>query len=156
MSNEIVKLGFDTTVNTEQLMEIAERKIFEITQKKNTKGASKLKDLLVSCIDNLENISKNGKKKGIPTGFLDLDKKMGGLKGSELIILAARPAMGKSAFVLNIATHVAKNEKVPVLIFNLEMGKEQLADRIICSECFINSINYRIDNNRLFTINNTK
>lgn len=143
MSNEIAKLGFDTTISTEQLTEIAERKIFEITQKKNTKCASKLKDLLVSCIDNLENISKNGKKKGVPTGFIDLDKRMGGLKGSELIILAARPAMGKSAFVLNIATYVAKNEKVPVLIFNLEMGKEQLADRIICSECFINSTNYR-------------
>jgi replicative DNA helicase len=143
MANEIAKLGFDSTISTEQLTEIAERKVFEITQKKNTKVASKLKDLLVSCIDNLEDIAKNGKKKGIPTGFIDLDKRIGGLKKTELIILAARPAMGKSAFVLNIATHVAINEKVPVLIFNLEMGKEQLVDRIICSECFINATNYR-------------
>ena len=146
MSNEISKLGFDSTITTEQLTDIAEKKVFEITQKKNTKNASRFKDVISSCINNLEEVVKNGKKKGIPTGFIDLDKKMGGLKPTELIILAARPAMGKSAFALNIAIHVAKNEKVPVLIFNLEMGKEQLVDRIICSECFIDSVKYREGN----------
>lgn len=143
MSNEIAKLGFDPTIGIEKLTETAERKIFEITQKKNIKGASKLKDLMIASINNLEEIYNNGKKKGISTGFIDIDKRMGGLKGSELIILAARPGMGKSAFALNIATYVAKNEKIPVLIFNLEMGKDQLTDRIICSECFINSKKYQ-------------
>ena len=143
LSNEISKLSFDPTVENVELTELAEKRIFEITQKKNTKGASKLKNLIVESINKLENIHNNGAQKGIPTGFIDIDRRMGGLKGSELIILAARPGMGKSAFALNIATHVAKKEKVPVLIFNLEMGKDQLTDRIICSECFIDSKRYR-------------
>jgi len=143
LSNEISKLSFDPTVKTNELTELAEKRIFEITQKKNIKGASKLKNLIVESINKLENIHNNGAQKGIPTGFADIDRRMGGLKGSELIILAARPGMGKSAFALNIATHVAKIENVPVLIFNLEMGKDQLTDRIICSECLIDSKRYR-------------
>ena len=143
MSNEISKLSFDTTIETEKLTELAEREIFKITQKKNMKGVSRLSDLVLESINKLEDVYNNGNKKGIPTGFIDIDKRMGGLKGSELIILAARPGMGKSAFALNIATHVAKIEKIPVLIFNLEMGKDQLTDRIICSECFIDAKKYR-------------
>ena len=143
MSNEISELSFDTTTSIDMLTDKAEQRIFEVTQKKDIKGASKLKDLLVTSIENLEDIYNYGNKKGISTGFIDIDRRMGGLKGSELIILAARPGMGKSAFALNIAVHVAKKEKVPVLIFNLEMGKEQLTDRIICSECLIDSKKYR-------------
>lgn len=143
MSNEISKLAFDTTVNIDELIEISEKKIFDITQKKNIKGVSKLKDLLVESVNKLEETYNKGIKKGISTGFIDIDRRMGGLKGSELIIVAARPAMGKSAFVLNIATNVAYKEKIPVLIFNLEMGKEQLTDRIICSQAMIDSKEYQ-------------
>lgn len=143
MSNEISKRSFDDMVSTEELTDFAEKKVYEITQRKDIKGASKLKDLLVDSINKLEDIYNHGNKKGIPTGFFDVDRRMGGLKGSELIILAARPGMGKSAFALNIAAHVATVEKVPVLIFNLEMGKDQLTDRIICSECYIDSKKYR-------------
>lgn len=143
ISNEISILAFDTTTDIDELIAITEKKIFEITQKKNAKGVSKLKDLLVDSITNLENLYNNGNKKGISTGFVDIDRRMGGLRGSELIIVAARPAMGKSAFVLNIATHVAYKEKIPVLIFNLEMGKEQLTDRIICSQAYIDSKKYQ-------------
>lgn len=143
MSNEISKLAFDTTVDIDELIEISEKKIFDITQKKNIKGVSKLKDLLVESVNKLEETYNKGIKKGISTGFIDIDRRMGGLKGSELIIVAARPAMGKSAFVLNIATNVAYKEKIPVLIFNLEMGKEQLTDRIICSQAMIDSKKYQ-------------
>lgn len=143
LSNEISELSFDSTTEIGKLTDKAEKRIFEITQKKDIKGASKLKDLLMVSIENLEDVYNHGNKKGIPTGFIDIDRRMGGLKGSELIILAARPGMGKSAFALNIATHIAKKEKVPVLIFNLEMGKDQLTDRIICSECLIDSKKYR-------------
>lgn len=143
MSNEISKLAFDPTVNTDELIELSEKKIFDITQKKNIKGVSKLKDLLVESVNELEETYNKGIKKGISTGFIDIDRRMGGLKGSELIIVAARPAMGKSAFVLNIATNVAYKEKIPVLIFNLEMGKEQLTDRIICSQAMISSKKYQ-------------
>ncbi|MBP3256144.1 MAG: replicative DNA helicase [Clostridia bacterium] len=143
MSNEISKKSFDETIDTEQLTEFAERKVYEVTQRKDIKGASRLQDLILESMSKLEDLYNNGTKKGIPTGFIDIDRRMGGLKGSELIVLAARPGMGKSAFSLNIATHVAKVEKVPVLIFNLEMGKDQLTDRIICSECLIDSRKYR-------------
>ena len=142
LSNEIARNGFDATISIDSLLDFAEKEIFEITQKKNTKGASNLQDLLNQSIKNLEDITQNGKRKGIPTGFAGIDRRMGGLKGSELLILAARPGMGKSAFALNIATNVAKKEKIPVLIFNLEMGEEQLTDRIICSDCLIDSKRY--------------
>ena len=143
MTNEIAEKCYDTLIDNDQLTDYAESKIYQITQKKNIKGASSMKELLVESINKLEDVYNNGKKKGIPTGFIDIDRRMGGLKGSELIILAARPGMGKSAFALNIATNVAINEKIPVLIFNLEMGKDQLADRIICSKCFLDSKKYR-------------
>lgn len=143
MTNEIAEQCYDPLIDNNQLTDYAESKIYEITQKKNIKGASSMRELLVTSIGKLEDVYNNGKKKGIPTGFADIDRRMGGLKGSELIILAARPGMGKSAFALNIATNVAINEKVPVLIFNLEMGKDQLADRIICSKCLIDSKKYR-------------
>ncbi|MBR3249462.1 MAG: replicative DNA helicase [Clostridia bacterium] len=146
MSNEISKMSFDDMIQTDELTELAEKRIYEITQKKNIKGASKLSDLIIDSINKLEDLYNNGKKKGLSTGFIDIDRRMGGLKGSELIILAARPGMGKSAFALNIATNVAKKEKVPVLIFNLEMGKDQLTDRIICSECMIDAKKYRDGN----------
>lgn len=142
LSNDLSRKGFDTTISTDSLLEYAEQEIFSIAQKKNTKRASNLQDLLNKSIKNLEDITLNGKKKGILTGFSNIDRRMGGLKGSELIILAARPGMGKSAFALNIATNVAKKEKIPVLIFNLEMGENQLTDRIICSDCLINSKRY--------------
>ena len=143
MSNEISQKSFDDTVDTDILTDLAEKRVYEITQRKDIKGASKLQDLILDSMGKLEDIYNNGKQKGIPTGFIDIDRRMGGLKGSELIIVAARPGMGKSAFALNIAIHVAKVEKVPVLVFNLEMGKDQLTDRIICSECLINSSKYR-------------
>lgn len=111
MSNEISKLSFDNTIETEKLTELAEREIFKITQKKNMKGVSKLSDLILESINKLEDVYNNGNKKGMPTGFIDIYRRMGGLKGSELIILTARPSMGKSAFALNIVNHVAKNRK---------------------------------------------
>lgn len=94
MSNEIATSSFDNTISANELTELAEKKIFELTQKKNTLGASKLKDLIITSISNLEEVYNNGNKKGIPTGFVDVDRRMGGLKGSELIILAARPRNG--------------------------------------------------------------
>ena len=77
---------------------------------------------------------------GIPTGFADLDYKTAGLHGSDLVLVAARPAMGKSAFALNIATNAAVRAKVPVAIFSLEMSKEQLVNRVLCSEAMVDSI----------------
>lgn len=94
LSNELSKSSFDPTISTEELTELAERKVFEFTQRKNIQGVSELKDLLINSVANLEDICNNGIKKGIPTGFTDIDRRMGGLRGSELIILAARPRNG--------------------------------------------------------------
>ena len=121
-------------------MDMAERKVFDLASKKNTKGYSPLRDVLVESFDKIEKLYNNkGVFSGTPTGFYDFDRITSGLHGSELIILAARPAMGKSAFAINIATNVAVKSKVPVAIFNLEMAKEQVANRILSSEAMVDS-----------------
>jgi len=139
-SNELVALGYDETEDVDNIMDMAEKKVFELASKKNTKGYSPLRDVLVESFDKIEKLYNNkGAFSGIPTGFYDFDRITSGLHGSELIILAARPAMGKSAFAINIATNVAVKAKVPVAIFNLEMAKEQVANRILSSEAMVDS-----------------
>ena len=139
-SNELVALGYDETEDVDSIMDMAERKVFDLASKKNTKGYSPLRDVLVESFDKIEKLYNNkGAFSGTPTGFYDFDRITSGLHGSELIILAARPAMGKSAFAINIATNVAVKAKVPVAIFNLEMAKEQVANRILSSEAMVDS-----------------
>ena len=139
-SNEIIDLGYSETEELDSVMELAEKRIFEISQGKNQKGYSELKDILV---DTFSEIEKRYNQKepitGVSTGFTDLDYKTAGLHNSDLILIAARPAMGKSAFALNIATNAAMHAKVPVAIFNLEMSKNQLVNRILCSEAMVDS-----------------
>ena len=119
---------------------MAEKKIFDLTQKKSTTGYSSMKDILVESFAELEKLyNQKGSITGVPSGFIDLDNSTSGFHGSELIILAARPAMGKSAFAINIATNAAVQSKIPVVIFNLEMSKEQIGNRILCSEALVDS-----------------
>ena len=109
-------------------------------QGRNVKGYIPIKEVLIDSFTNLEKLyNQKGALSGISTGFYDLDKKTTGLHGSELIVLAARPGMGKTALALNIATHVAIKENLPVAIFSLEMPKEQLANRILSSEAMVDS-----------------
>lgn len=109
-------------------------------QSRNQKGYSSMKDILVDTFVELEELyNRKQHVTGVPTGFLDLDYKTAGLHGSDLILVAARPAMGKSAFALNIATNAAVRAKTPVAIFSLEMSKEQMANRILCSEALVDS-----------------
>ena len=139
-SNELIALGYDETENVDGIMDMAEKKIFDLAQKKNTKGYTALKDVLVESFNKLEELyNQKGIVTGISTGFLDLDRKTAGLHNSDLIILAARPAMGKSAFAINLATNAAVKSNVPVVIFNLEMSKEQVGNRILCSEAMVDS-----------------
>lgn len=139
-SNDIVSLGYAETEEVDNIMDLAEKRIFEITQKKNTKGYTPIKDILVESFAELERLyNQKTPITGIPTGFADLDYKTAGLHNSDLILVAARPAMGKSAFVLNIATNAALKANVPVVIFNLEMSKEQLVNRMLCSEAMVDS-----------------
>ena len=134
-SNELIALGYDESEDVDNIMDMAEKKVFDLSQKKSVKGYSALKDVLVGSFAELEKLyNQKGNVTGITTGFIDLDNKTAGLHNSDLIIIAARPAMGKSAFAINIATNAAIKANVPVVIFNLEMSKEQVGNRILCSE----------------------
>ena len=137
-ANEIIELGYDPTEEVEDIMEGAEKRIFNLMQNKNQKGYSPIKDILVESFAQLEELyNRKQHITGVPTGFADLDYRTAGLHGSELILVAARPAMGKSAFALNIATNAALRANVPVALFSLEMSKEQLVNRILCSEAML-------------------
>ena len=107
-ANELVDLGYSQTEDVEDIMDHAEKKIFDIMQNKNQKGYTPIKDVLVESFTKLEELyNRKQPITGVPTGFTDLDYRTAGLHGSELILLAARPAMGKTAFVLNIAANAA-------------------------------------------------
>lgn len=139
-ANDIIKLGYDETQDVEFLMDQAEKRIFDTVQSRNQKGYSSIKDILVDTFTQLEQLYNQKQHiTGVPTGFADLDYKTAGLHGSELILVAARPAMGKSAFALNIATYAATRGNAPVAIFSLEMSKEQMVNRILCSEAMVDS-----------------
>ena len=139
-ANEIITLGYDPTEEVEDIMDNAEKKIFDIMQSKNQKGYTPIKDILIETFAQLEQLYNQKQHiTGVPTGFADLDYKTAGFHGSDLVLVAARPAMGKSAFALNIATNAAVRAKVPVAIFSLEMSKEQMVNRILCSEAMVDS-----------------
>lgn len=139
-ANELIDLGYSQTEDVEDIMDHAEKKIFDIMQNKNQKGYSLIKDVLVDSFTKLEELyNRKQHITGVPTGFTDLDYRTAGLHGSELILLAARPAMGKTAFVLNIAANAALRGKTGVAIFSLEMSKDQLVNRMLCSEAMVDS-----------------
>ena len=139
-ANEIIDLGYNPTEDVEDIMAGAEKKIFDIIQNKNQKSYTPIKDVLIESFTKLEELyNQKSKITGVPTGFVDLDDKTAGLHGSDLILIAARPAMGKTAFALNIAANAAIRSNTPVAIFNLEMSKDQLVNRILCIEAMVDS-----------------
>ena len=139
-ANEIIDLGYNPTEDVEDIMAGAEKKIFDIIQNKNQKSYLPIKDVLIESFTKLEELyNQKSVVTGIPTGFIELDYKTAGLHGSDLILVAARPAMGKTAFALNIAANAAIRANVPVALFSLEMSKEQLVNRVLCMEAMVDS-----------------
>ena len=139
-ANEILNRGYEPTEEPERVMDLAEKKIFDVMQKKSQKGYTPIKDVLVESFAKLEELyNQKQHVTGVPTGFIDLDRMTAGLHGSEFILIAARPAMGKSAFALNIGAYAATRANIPVAIFSLEMAKDQVANRILCSEALVDS-----------------
>ena len=139
-SNELITLGYDDTQEVDNIIDLAEKKIFNLMQNRNQKGYTPIKDILVDTFAQLEQLYNQKQAiTGVPTGFIDLDYKTSGLHKSDLVLIAARPAMGKSAFAINIATHAAVRAKTPVAIFSLEMSKEQVVSRILSSEAMVDS-----------------
>ncbi len=139
-SNELITLGYDDTQEVDTIIDVAEKKIFNLMQNRNQKGYTPIKDVLVETFAQLEQLyNQKQAVTGVPTGFLDLDHRTSGLHKSDLVLIAARPAMGKSAFAINIATNAALRAKTPVIIFSLEMSKEQVVSRILSSEAMVDS-----------------
>lgn len=139
-STDIVNMGYNANEEVQVIVDTAEKKIFDIVQKRNVKGFTPIKNILVDNFEKLEELyNQKGFLTGLSYGFTDLDMKTAGLHNSDLILIAARPAMGKTAFALNIALHVAVHDKVPVAIFSLEMSKEQLVNRLLCCEAMIDA-----------------
>ena len=139
-ANEMIALGYDPAQDIEGILDEAEKKIFNLSQNRDQRGYTPIKDVLVDTFTQLEQLYNQKEHiTGIPTGFADLDYKTAGLHESDLILIAARPAMGKSAFALNIATNAALKANKGVVIFSLEMSKEQMVNRILCSEAMVDS-----------------
>jgi len=124
----------------DQILEVAEKKFFDLSQQRDTRSYKLIKDVVRETFEQIEESYRNkGQFTGLRTGYADLDELTNGLQKSDLIILAARPSMGKTAFALNIAENIALREKQGVLFFSLEMDRHQLVHRMLCSEARINS-----------------
>ncbi len=146
-SHEIGELVKDDTKDLSQLIEESETKIFDVSQNQIKQNIVSLESILAESFDRLDELHKDKKKiRGIPTGFTDLDNMLAGFQRSDLLVLAARPSMGKTALALNFAHKVAVSSQKPVLMFSLEMSKEQLVDRLLAMESGVNAFNLRTGN----------
>jgi replicative DNA helicase len=137
-AGEILEDAYDETGQTNEKLDEAERRIFAVTDKKITGSALPLKDLVARAYEFIEKRT-GGHVTGLPTGFFELDELTCGLQSGDMIIVAGRPSMGKTSLALNIAEHIGLAEKLPVGIFSLEMAKQQLAERFLCSHSQIDA-----------------
>ena len=146
-SSEIADFSYDESKNLKELVEAAESRLFEVSNQQIKQSVTSIENILADSFERLDDLHKDkAKLRGIPTGYHDMDDMLAGLQRSDLFILAARPAMGKTAFVLNLAHNVALGAQEPVLIFSLEMSKEQLVDRLLAMESGVDSWALRTGN----------
>lgn len=146
-SGDISELGFDEDTTTQELLEKAEAELFSVSDQSLKQDVTSLENILTESFDRLEELHKNkGQLRGIRTGYRDLDNMTAGLQRSDLVVLAARPAMGKTTLVTNLAYNVATIAKQPVLFFSLEMSKEQLVDRMLADASGVDAWNIRTGN----------
>ncbi len=143
-ATDIAALGYAETEEVERVLDQAEQKILEVATRKIGQEYAPIKEIIFSTLDKIDEMHKaKGGITGLSTGFTNLDKLTGGFQRSDLILIAARPSMGKTAFVLNVAQHMATRDKKSVAIFSLEMPREQLAMRMMCAEGLIDSQRFR-------------
>ncbi len=146
-SQELTILGFDESKAIKELIEEAESNLFEVSQQHVKQSITSIEDVLAGSFERFDDLHKDKNKvRGIPTGFRDMDDILAGLQRSDLFILAARPSMGKTAFSLSLAHNVSVQAKEPVLIFSLEMSKEQLVDRLLAMESGVDAWALRTGN----------
>ena len=137
---KIQQEAYNDSLESEELLDVAEKEIFDITQRKFSSPTIKLFNILHDTFDHISNLhDREGRLTGISTGYYDLNDITSGLQKSELIVIAARPSMGKSSLVLNIAEHAGTKEKKPTLIFSMEMSAQQVAQNILCSTAKIDA-----------------
>jgi len=148
ISSRMVEKAFDEKSDVQKLLDEAERGIFSLSQEHLHRDFIELKDILAESFERLEEFMKKGTHlRGVPSGFTDLDNKLAGMQDSNLVILAARPGIGKTTLALNIALNVATKEKLPVGFFSLEMSKEELVDRLLVGQADIDA--WRLKTGRL-------
>lgn len=146
-SREIVELGYDESKQLNELIEEAEASLFNVSQQHIKQDIISLETILAESFDRLDDLHKDKEKiRGVPTGFKDIDSTLAGFQKSDLIVLAARPSMGKTALALNFAHNVAVSANQPVLVFSLEMSKEQLVDRLLSMESGVDAWALRTGN----------
>ena len=139
-AEHINSLGYDEATDVTELLDKAEKKMYDVTNTSYTHKFVEMKDILGEAWERLEHLHKSDANlRGVSTGFRDIDSKLSGFQKSDLIILAARPSMGKTALALDIARQTAVNHKTPVGIFSLEMSSQQLVDRMLASQSSVNS-----------------
>lgn len=134
-ASEIVEMGYDESEDVQKVLDEAEQKLFSISQKYIKQDFVPIKSILEAAFDRIDELHKGDHSfRGVPTSYPDLDNILAGLQKSDLIILAARPSVGKTTFALDIARQIGINSKVPVGIFSLEMGSDQLVDRMLAAQ----------------------
>jgi replicative DNA helicase len=147
VSQDMSELGFDETKGLHDLIDDAETRLFDVSNRHVKQSVVSIETILAESFDRLDELHKDkSKMRGIPTGYKDLDSILAGLQRSDLFILAARPSMGKTALALNLAHNIAVQSKQPVLIFSLEMSKEQLVDRLLAIESGVDAWALRTGN----------
>lgn len=146
VANDIIDKVSETQGDAKNLLDLAEQRIFDIRQGRDASGLTRINEVIIQAYDQLQKLSSDQRSKyiGLPTGFSGLDAILGGLNKSDLIIIAARPAMGKTSFALNIAANCAAKTGKQVAIFSLEMSKEQLVSRMLSSEAMVDSHNLQM------------
>ena len=146
-ATDIVTTTFEKECDVDELLNEAEKNILEVSNRKNASSFKAIKDVLIEVYDDIEQLNQNNNEvTGVPTGYRDLDKITSGFQKNDLIIIAARPSVGKTAFALNIAQNVSTKTDENVAIFSLEMGAEQLVSRMLCAEGNIDSQRLRTGN----------
>jgi replicative DNA helicase len=139
-ATKIISLSYESEGNVDEVVDTAEKLIFEVTDAKPRSSYVHLKEIIKDSIENIDKLyQKKAHVTGIPTGFIDFDIKVAGLQPSDLIVIAGRPSMGKSAFAIGLAEYASMAEKVPIAFFSLEMSKEQLVQRMLCAHAKVDA-----------------
>jgi len=139
VAQSLVTEAHESAADAGELIDLAEHKIFQVSQQRGSDGFTRIKELLWPAMERIESLREGGPLTGVPSGFAELDSMTLGFQPSDLVIIAARPSMGKTAFVLNVAQYAAVERNLPTAIFSLEMSKESLVMRMLASEGYIDA-----------------